>query len=62
MCDCADYDEYTEPQPAEVSGPVGTTRTRARRVAYPCPSFEFASALVRCCAVAQPEHTGPPAR
>ncbi len=62
MCDESFDDEYTEPQAAEVSGPVGTTRTRARRVALPCPSFTFVSAVVRCSAARQPEHTGPPAR
>ena len=55
-----DEDWYTESQPAEVSGPVGTTRTRERRSAQPCPLFAFMSATVRYFQT-QPDHTGPPA-
>lgn len=59
MVDHEDYDDYCEPQGPELSAPVGTTRTRARRVAAACPSFAFVSAPSHR-VFARPLRTGPP--
>ena len=54
-----DYDDYDEPQPAELSGPVGTTRTRERRVAPSYLSEDFITATLQHFYVG-PFRTGPP--
>lgn len=57
-----DYDDYTEPQPAELSGPVGPARRRTPhpRITPPQTSVQRVP-LLHAVVYARPHRTGPPA-